>query len=69
MALRYLKNFLASEAFKNAGREVSDVVPRVVKFICCLQVTNTHLFTVALVITNTTLSLSHNSLPFFTLEL
>ncbi|KAK9936734.1 hypothetical protein M0R45_013561 [Rubus argutus] len=39
MALRYLKNFLASEAFKNAGREVSDVVPRVVKYICCLQLT------------------------------
>lgn len=48
MALRYLKNFLASEAFKNAGREVSDVVPRVVKYICCLQLTSTHLFTVAL---------------------
>ncbi|XP_068323378.1 mitochondrial ATP-independent inner membrane protease subunit 1a-like [Pyrus communis] len=48
MALRYMRQFLASEAFENAGREVSDVIPRLVKFVCCLQVTNTHLLTVAL---------------------
>ncbi|KAI5331497.1 hypothetical protein L3X38_021623 [Prunus dulcis] len=48
MASRYIREFLASEAFKNAGSEVSDVVPRLVKFLCCLQVTKTHLFTVTL---------------------
>ncbi|KAB2601425.1 mitochondrial inner membrane protease subunit 1-like [Pyrus ussuriensis x Pyrus communis] len=48
MALRYMRQFLASEAFENAGREISDVILRLVKFVCCLQVTNTHLLTVAL---------------------
>ncbi|XP_050370429.1 uncharacterized protein LOC126788476 [Argentina anserina] len=48
MAVRYLKDFIASEAFKTAGRELRDGVPRLVKFICFLQVTNAHLLTVVL---------------------
>ncbi|XP_004293612.1 PREDICTED: mitochondrial inner membrane protease subunit 1-like isoform 2 [Fragaria vesca subsp. vesca] len=48
MALRYLTNFIASEAFKTAGRELRDGVPRLVKFVCCLKLTNTYLFTVVL---------------------
>ncbi|CAL9024271.1 unnamed protein product [Prunus brigantina] len=48
MASRYIREFLASEAFKNAGRDVSVVLPQLVKFLCCLQVTKTHLFIVTL---------------------
>ncbi|KAM5587727.1 mitochondrial ATP-independent inner membrane protease subunit 1a-like [Rosa sericea] len=48
MALRYLSNFISSEAFKTAGREVTYGVPRLVNFLCCLQLTKTHLLTVVL---------------------
>ncbi|KAM1138606.1 hypothetical protein COP2_037544 [Malus domestica] len=48
MAFGYIRQFLASEAFKNTGREIRDVAPRLVKFVCFVQVTKTHLLTVAL---------------------